>query len=58
MSELKKRYLCRRDHSDPVPGLKKAFVKGALRPLDCRLELVKDMSWLNERVGAMSEHLL
>ena len=52
------RYVCHQDHTDPVPGLQKPLVKGALRDLECRLALVAGASRLNEHVGAIIEHPL
>ena len=51
------RYLCHQDHTDPVPGLQKPLVKGALRDLECRLAPVAGVSRRNEHVDAMFEHL-
>ena len=51
------RYLCFQYHTDPVPGLHKPLVEGALRDLECRLALVAGVIWRNERVCAMFEHL-
>ena len=51
------RYLCLQYHTDPVPGLQKPLVEGALRYLECRLSLVADVIRRNEHVCAMFEHL-
>ena len=41
----------------PVPGLQKPLVEGALRDLECLLELVASVSRRNECVGVMFKHL-
>ena len=56
-SGLKRRYLCHRDHTDPVPGLQKPLVELASRVLECRLALVVGVIRRNERVGTMFKHL-
>ena len=55
---IKRRYLCCRYHTDPVPVLHKPLVEEALRILDCRLAQVAGVHQRNERVGAMFEHII
>ena len=53
----KRKYLCCRDHTDPLPGLQKPLGEVALRSLEFYVALVDGVHWSNERVCTMFEYL-
>ena len=55
-SGIKRHYLFRRYHTDPVLRPKKPLGVGAFRSLECQLGLVAVMSGRDERVGAVLKH--